>query len=320
MGTGGKVLGGVVATAIAVVIIYFIATNITTYNALAVYIGDELIGYVAFSEELEASFLQSQAVSRMEARENAQIQTFDVVTVQPAGRAGGEVLAQYEMMERLAAVMSFNIMGTAIEVGDTRVAILRSRAEAENALQQLQAPHLLNERIYYDYIGFLEDVRMVDLIIDDNDISTIEFVLHELRRYATVMEEYMVQEGDNLSAIAERHNTTLNQIYEDNTQITPATVLRVGDVITLRSSRPYLSVRTVETVSRTEPVPMTFDEVENPAEPRGFLRIIQEGEDGEREVDLRITRVNGIQTEPEVEVGSRVISEMVPQITEIGTR
>jgi murein DD-endopeptidase MepM/ murein hydrolase activator NlpD len=161
---------------------------------------------------------------------------------------------------------------------------------------------------------------MVDLVIEDSDISTIEFVLHELRRYARVMEEYTVQDGDSLSAIAERHGTTLNQIYEDNSHITPTTVLRVGDVIRLASLRPYLSVRTVEVVSRTESVPMALEEVENPAEPRGFIRIIQEGEDGERVVDLRITRINGIQTEPEVEVGSRVISEMVPQITEIGTR
>jgi LysM repeat protein len=179
---------------------------------------------------------------------------------------------------------------------------------------------LQNEWNHYDTIDFLEDVRIVDLIIDDDNISTIEFVLHELRQSATVMEEYTVQQGDNLGAIATRHGTTLNQIYEDNSHITPTTVLRVGDVVRISVPRPYLSVRTVETVTLTEPVPMALEEMSNPGEPRGFMRIIQEGEDGEREVDLRITRINGVQTEPEVEIASRVLKEMKPQITEIGTR
>jgi len=47
--------------------------------------------------------------------------------------------------------------------------------------------------------------------------------------------------------------------------------------------------------------------------------VLQQGEDGEQELIIHITRVNGIQQGTEEIINTRVITEPIPRIIELGT-
>jgi hypothetical protein len=132
--------------------------------------------------------------------------------------------------------------------------------------------------------------------------------------------EYVVQLGDTLGDIAVRHNTTLSRLYEDNPDFNPATVLRVGDVLLINSTRPLLSVRTVEYTVHEEEIPVEIRELENHSQPTTFLRVEHEGSPGLMIREIHTTRINNVQYGQPVEAHYHIEVEMLPRIIEVGTQ
>jgi hypothetical protein len=166
---------------------------------------------------------------------------------------------------------------------------------------------------------FVESWEIRERLVDQEDIGTTDDALLKLDKRTRVMEDYIIQRGDTLGAIALRNNTTIDKICLDNPPMTATTILRVGDVIKLETSKPYLSVRTIDEVKRTEPIPMQTEQQENPLEHINFLRVIEEGREGEQETTVRINRVNGIQTGPEEVIGTFTTINPINRVVEVGT-
>jgi LysM repeat protein len=317
---GSRILGIIAALVIAVSLTALLLWSMTGDNALSIHVGGEHFGYIAYAQDVDEAVLTEEVRNRIQARETAQVLLNEQITILPARTAQNNLLPFNEAIEQLAASLGFLINGIAVELDGNRIAVLRSESEANDLVRRLQAPFLRGSPESYYSVDFVEDFRLVSgAAAEEDELADIGYVLDRLNRSTTVTSEYIVQAGDTLGGIALRHNTTLAQIYEDNPDITPATVLRIGDVLRINYTRPYLSVRTVEAETRTEYIPIRTDEISNPVEPVGFTDIIQEGAVGEQEVIVHIIRVNGIQTEPEQTIATHVLREMSPRIVEVGT-
>jgi uncharacterized protein YabE (DUF348 family) len=96
--------------------------------------------------------------------------------------------------------------------------------------------------------------------------------------------------------------------------------LKIGQVINLETTKPYLSVRTADEVTRTEVIPMQTEVRDNPSQAKSYRRTIQEGRDGKEEITVRITRVNGLLEKPEEEVRRVTVEQAVTRIVEEGTQ
>ena len=316
-----RILGLGAASLLAVVLILLLTWSAAGNNAFSISLGDYHFAYIAFSQELNEALITDEALNRLQARENAQVLVNERITLTPANTNQRNILSYNEAIERLAASLTFRIVGTAIELNGERVAVLRSQSEVDNLFNRLKSPFMIASPEHYYSVEFVEDFNLTSVIIDESEISSIEAVLSRLDNNMTVMEEYTVQSGDTLGAIALRHNTTLAQLYEDNPGFTPATILRVGDRLSIRTTRPYLSVRTIEQITRTETIPIVIEYLENPGESTGFSQVLpgREGAEGQRELIIHITRINGIQSGQEQVISSRVTREMEPRVVEIGT-
>ena len=311
---------GIGAVALLVVtLIFLLMWSFAGNNTLAISIGDEHFAYIAFSQDFDAETIRNEAQGRVEAREGARVVLSEQISVLPAGGRGVDILPYHEAIEQLAAALPFQIIGTAIEINGNRTVVLRNLNEAEQVIWTLQAP-FLGERNREDYylIEFLEDLRLTDAIVEAGELYTVQQALSRLDRTATIMEEYTVQEGDTLGAIALRNGTSLTQIYEDNPGLSPATVLRPGDVISIRSQRPFLSVRTIEAVSREEIIPIENVYLDNPGLAVNTTQIAEEGREGLRVVVVHYERINGIQTGPAQEIAVNILEASRPNIIEVG--
>jgi len=82
--------------------------------------------------------------------------------------------------------------------------------------------------------------------------------------------------------------------------------------------RPLMSVRTVDETLVTEPIPMDVEIHLNPTLPEGQRTIIQEGQDGERQIAHRIIRIDGVEVEREV-LEYEIIREPVTHIVQDGS-
>lgn len=317
-----RLIGLGAAVVLALAIISMMLWSAAGNNAFSVYVDGEHFGYINFTQEMNEALLAEEALQRLQARENSQVLVNERINLVPANTAQRNILPFNEAVEQLAASFTFRIVGTAIELNGERVAVLRSQVEADELEWRLQQPFIRGNPESYHVVEFVEDFRFTNMAVDEDELSTIEAVLNRLDARETVLIDYVVQDGDTLGAIALRHNTTLAQIYEDNPGFSSTTILRVGDVLRIRSTRPFLSVRTVEEVTRTEAIPVVTEYRQNPGESADFSQVIPgwEGAEGEREVTVHITRVNGIVTEPERVVSTYVVREMEPRVVERGTQ
>ena len=317
----GKLLGLGAALLLALVLISLLTWSASGTNALSIYMGDYHFAYIAFSQEMNEALLMDEALNRLQSRENAQVLVNERISLTAVNTAQRNILPYNEAVERLAASLTFRIVGTAIMLNGEEMGVLRSQTEAMDLVSRLKSPFMTASPENYYSVEFIEDLQLTSSAVDESELSSIEALLSLLDNRMIVMEEYTVQSGDTLGAIALRHNTTLAQLSEDNPGFSPATILRVGDRLSIRTTRPYLSVRTIEQVTRSEIIPVDLEYLENPGEPSGFSQVIpgREGAEGERELIIHITRVNAIQTEPERVVNSQVIREMEPRVIEVGT-
>ncbi|MCL1988991.1 MAG: LysM peptidoglycan-binding domain-containing protein [Firmicutes bacterium] len=344
-----KIVGISTAVILLATMIFLIIWNITRDNAIAIYVGDipttavvattentenaenseesetvdeivddsEPIAFIALTEDMTESVLRTEAIRRLENIENARIVLSDNITIAATNTSSQNIISFDDAVNRLVDVLHFRILGVAIEVESNRVAVLRNQEDANELIRRLQLPYMsANE---YVSVDFVEDFAMSNVDIDESQLSTIEQVLTRLEGDATVMEEYIVQPGDNLGSIALRHGITIAQLYEYNPGISSNATLHVGEVLTIQSSRPYLSVRTVEAITRIEEIPIETETISNPGESSTFSQVLRAGTAGEQEIVVHITRINGIQVGEEEVVATRVIQEMVTTTIEVGT-
>jgi LysM repeat protein len=131
---------------------------------------------------------------------------------------------------------------------------------------------------------------------------------------------YTVVQNDTLLGIAVEFEMTVPAIYALNPHLDedPAR-LRIGTVLTLSRSVPFLSVRSVAHEDRIESTEKPDEEVRVDNQPASFSRIIQQSKKGSDRVTYEIIRINGIMTE-EREIARVVVEEALAQITEVGTR
>jgi hypothetical protein len=301
-------------------IISFIWYN-TNQNAYAVYLGDELIGNIARAQDIDAVSLQSQAVKRLEASLGASVRVDENVSLKPVHSAPRDILPDADVLDSIIRnrAFTYKLEAAAIFVEGREIAVLKTEAEVEAVARQLQNPYINGSFDDYISVTFLEDWLVVPKLVDQDELDTAEAALIQLDKKTRVMEDYSIQDGDTLGAIARRNNTTVDKICIDNPGYTSTTILRPGRIIRLETTRPYLSVKTVEEILRREAIPMPVKNVDNPGEYKTYTKVLQEGADGEREITVRITRVNGVQTGAEEEISARVTREPVERLIEVGT-
>jgi len=288
----------------------------TTINALAIHVNGEFFAHIPYSSEIQAINIHQQAATRLSQREEARVSLMDAITIYPVN--GQEIIPLNEAIERLAdGVLSFRINATVIEVNGVPEVILRTQAEAEYVKERVKAPYLRD--VEYYYIGFVDEVRLVSQVVDEEAISTTQEAAQHLTQQINLMELYTIRDGDNLGIIAVRHNTSIDHIVEDNHGIYHNSIIRAGNTLNIRVSRPFLSVRTIEIQTRTEPIPRTRRYEQNPNEMYGQQRVIDEGQDGEVEITVHVTRINGVSTGEEREHSRRPTTQMMQRVIEIGT-
>jgi hypothetical protein len=168
---------------------------------------------------------------------------------------------------------------------------------------------------------FLERWELRTKLVDLEDLNTADDALLQLDKRIRTMENYSVRRGDTLGAIALRNNITLEKLLADNADIhlTANTIIQPGDIIKIETVKPFMSVRTIDEITKTEPLPYETEQRQNPLEYITHNRVLEEGREGEQEVTLRVARVNGIQEGAEEVINTRTTLPPVTRVVEVGT-
>lgn len=291
---------------------------LTSDNALAVYLDEQRVGFLPLNRETrewDADYVQAQAVAHREASVAAEIVVTEQVHLRRV-RANRRYLTHATITEVISQVsqgFSYQIVATAIYIDGQRIALLRSQGLADFVEQHFTGAFDTSNTLEASIVGW----ELRTLVVPDEGLNTADFAITYLDRPIETTIPYTVRDGDTKGVIALRNGIPLSRLLEDN-NLAPDAIIRPGDIINIRTTRPFVTVRTIEQETRTEVIPKEIDTREDDTMAIGDVRVISEGRDGERNLIVRITRENGTVISEEVISATMTITPET-RIVEVGT-
>jgi len=315
----GRIAGGLGLASLVIICVGLVVLGIImvlSNNALAVYVNDERVGYLPLNRETREwnpDNIQQQAVAHRARSVDAVIHVNERVSLEPvrANRRYHETLDV--IIREVSQIFTYRIEATAIYVDSERIAVMRTRALAE---------HVANH-----FIGAYRDANTTEasidgweyivLIIMDEGLDSVDAAIERLDRQIETTIPYIVRSGDTKGAIALRHSIPFDRLLIDNGLAADA-IIRPGDIINIRTTRPFLSVRTTRDETRTEVIPMEVVRETNDQMALGDINVLQEGREGERTVVVRTVYINGQLISEEI-ISATVTTQPETRIVQEGT-
>jgi murein DD-endopeptidase MepM/ murein hydrolase activator NlpD len=141
--------------------------------------------------------------------------------------------------------------------------------------------------------------------VTPDKIMSVEEAVTLLQKGTLEEKKYIVQQGDVLGTIANNHGLKLNDFLALNPGLTEDTVVKVGQEVNVAELKPFLEIIVDQEVNKKEALAFANETVNDANMPKGETKIQQEGKNGERSVNYRISTQNG------ATISSQVTSEVV---------
>ena len=293
--------------------------NLFSYNAWAVYLDQEFLGYMPINREIETYTIHNDAVQQLIDLLGADVEVNETATVRTSRARRREVSPAPDMIRHISQSFTYQVIASVIYVDGDRVAVLRNESDALHVAEEIKR-RFINEHTLPDMTTFEEEWRIVRMPteVDLDEMDSPAEVIQLLERPIRDIHQHIIRSGDTQGALAVEFNTTVDRIGYLN-DITADAILRVGDLLLIEISRPRLTVRTVDEITSLEVIPREVEIRENPNLHVSVETEIQEGRDGEVQIRQRITRLNGVQMGAPVIVYNRELIAPVDRIVEVGT-
>ncbi len=189
------------------------------------------------------------------------------------------------------------------------------KAELDSMLDHLVAPYVTENTITVEYV---EDVQIIYQYVSSDVMQDLVSMEEILSANTTGKTTYEVAKGDTYSEIAYDNDMSLDELMALNPQASLDSLM-IGDVLTVKKTIPYLSVRTIDKVSYNEVIPCPVEEVEDSSMYVGQTKVLTEGTPGEAYVTATVTYVNGYE-EGRYILSSETLTEATTQVVAVGTK
>lgn len=189
------------------------------------------------------------------------------------------------------------------------------RETIEGLLEQVKAPYINENTVSSEFASQIQ-------ITHEYTPSSIEQdpakMLEALTANTTGDTTYTVQAGDTFMALAFANDMTMEEMEALNPGV-DVNKLMIGQELNIKETIPVLSVRTVESISYTESVAPSVEEVEDSSMYEGETKVLQAGVNGQNLVTADVTYLNGTE-ESRTVTSTTVVSQPVTKVVAVGTK
>ena len=246
-----------------------------------------------------------------------------------------------ETVKKLESAIQLQAEASSIIIDGQPVVFLKNKETAEDVINRLKLTYVTQEQLNEvearkaapetELPPLAEnETRILDVTVSKNvsfdtekvtpdKIMSAEEAVTLLQNGTLEEKKYIVQEGDVLGTIANNHGLKLIDFLALNPELTEETVVNIGQEVNVTALKPYLEVIVNKEVNQKEAIPFANETVNDESMPKGETKVKQEGKNGERSVNYRISTQNG--TTVSSEVTSEVVhSQPVNRIVVKGTK
>ncbi|MEH7248334.1 M23 family metallopeptidase [Neobacillus niacini] len=246
-----------------------------------------------------------------------------------------------EVSKKLESAIQLQAEASSIVIDGQPVVYLKNKETAEDVINRLKLTYVTQEQLNEvearkaaptaELPPLAEnETRILDVTVSKNvsletekvtpdKIMTAEEAVTLLQKGTLEEKKYVAQEGDVLGAIANNHGLTLVDFIALNPGLTEDTVVKIGQEVNVTALKPYLEIIVQKEVNQKEAIPYANETVNDESMPKGETKVKQQGQNGERSVNYRVSTQNGITISNEV-TSEVVLSQPINHIVVKGTK
>ncbi|MFI3173579.1 MAG: G5 domain-containing protein [Bacillota bacterium] len=221
------------------------------------------------------------------------------------------------LLPKLRGAVTYDVLASNILSNGTLLASLKNEEDANAVLDSIKAVHTPVEAENVE-VSFVEDVVITEAYVSQETLLSIAEAEKYLGTTNVVTGTYTVVTGDYLFVLAQKFNTTVENLIDMNPGMTIESGTKLGETINVPVEKPVISVKTVETQVLTTVEPKETIIQDDPTQPSSYKKVTQQGKAGQKQSTIQITRINGF-VEEEKEISKEILVEPVTEIIVQGT-
>jgi LysM repeat protein len=226
------------------------------------------------------------------------------------------------LAEAIKDAINIQMEAYSISVNGKTICYVKTEKDVNEVLEAVKKPYIdmiiEKENTDIENVGFIENIKSELQLVSYTQIVDKEQAAEIIAFGTDSIEEYEVKQGDNLWDIAKANDISLDDIKTANPDVEGETI-HPGQILTITAIRSFVNIQTKEREKITRSIPYDTETKEDSSMYKGETKVIQEGEEGEKSVELLIYRINGEVIESE-EVNDTIIKEPINKIVAKGTK
>lgn len=307
---------GVAVAALAV----FITTVYVTLNQqyiLQVMVDGKSVGFVKSEEVFDKAYenVQGQIVYTRDDDEKWNIQPVYHLVRQGDIAVSNEVDVTESILRNSGEELS---EAFGLYIDGAFYGAVKDAAAINATLEELKGPY--QAQYPGASIQFVQDVQLKNGLYLTKSLADERQLCDMLASETEGTGVYIIQKGDTLSGIGGMYGVSQSELFRLNPQLENGEATYYpGDQLVVSMAKHFLQVKAVVTSIEEESIPYTTQATENSEKMWNVFNVLQEGENGAKNVTYQRTYIDGNMTE-EVKLEEVVIREPVTRITEKGTK
>jgi len=226
---------------------------------------------------------------------------------------------QEEILDTFTYMSDMNAKGFAIKVEGKQVALVDTKATANQVLENLKSRYTKqSDTIQYKSVGFAENVKIAEVETKIKDIQSEETAMEYMLTGALEKKVHVVQQGQTFGEIAKSYGLKSRELEASNPEVKPDK-LQIGQELVLTQICPVLTVATTEIATYNTKIDYDITYQETSTLYKGEQTVKSSGVNGQKEVVAEILRENGVEVSRK-EITSKVLSQPVSQVVLKGTK
>ncbi|ADO59356.1 M23 family metallopeptidase [Paenibacillus polymyxa] len=249
-------------------------------------------------------------------------------------------------LKKLDGMLTAYAKGVEVKVNGQTVGIVKDKATAQAVLKKVQKKYIpagegtatgikglvrktsvgsshasastKTPKAWLESASIREKIAYEPVKADPNKVLTEEEAVKVLTEGREAPTTYTVQEGDSLSSIATKFNTTAWEIKQNNPGLREL-YLQIGDELKVTAPKVPVTVRTVEKVVEQIAIEPEVEIRQSDELKAGVTKVVRPGQAGLKEMDYRLTKENGEVIQEEW-LGQKVLQPSVTEVVLRGTK
>ncbi|MBL0386953.1 M23 family metallopeptidase [Tumebacillus sp. ITR2] len=203
-----------------------------------------------------------------------------------------------------------------VRVNGQDIVHVKDKETAEKLIKTLESQYVKADS--NATVKLSEQVDFVPLRGDKQTLVSFDAALALVQQGKNERKTYVVSRGDSLWDIASKNNLSVEDLHAANPEIADIDELSEGQQINLVAVEPLISVDSTTEETRELTTNYEIEYKDDDSLDVGTEKIVQDGQEGKKTQNLRITRHNGNVTKEEV-LSEQVTVEPVKEIISKGT-